>query len=83
MRDDFKLPGADDLEYPSLGFETSEKPRSKLIPLDQLSPVVEEDSDTTDPAFELPQGLNENYYFNFRRMKIQTSFGRQMISRKK
>ncbi|MBI2521252.1 MAG: response regulator [Bdellovibrio sp.] len=62
--DDFKLPDAADLEYPSFTFET-EKPKSKLIPLDQLSPIAEEDSDITDPAFELPQGLNEKLLAQF------------------
>ena len=44
--------------------------------------MVEEDSDTTDPAFELPQGLNENHRAQFQTDEDPTSFGRQMISRK-
>ena len=63
--DDFKLPGAADLEYPSFSTENLEKPKSKLIPLDQLSPASDEDSDVTDPAFELPQGLNEKLLAQF------------------
>ncbi len=57
--DESKLPREEDLEYPSFSFEPMEKPKSKLIPLEELAPSTNDDADVTDPAFELPQALNE------------------------
>lgn len=52
---EISLPSEDDLEYPNFELEEKVEPKSKLISLDELAPVDEEDDDdSTDPTYQMP-----------------------------